>query len=148
MSATESVRKVSPETLDKLCDRRGKLRAELDDLNDKLKHQVDLFGFTPPGAEKSKRLTGTKYQATVSYGETTEIRDAQVETIERVCPENLFTKLFRKVMRYKLESGASLLLAGTLPDGAPPNLRRLFAAAVILKPRPPSLSVEKLSEDA
>lgn len=137
-------RKLSPDALDELCARRESLKAELEAINDTLKGQVEEHGFTPAGAEKSKRLAGKKYQATVTYGTSTEVRDAQVETIEKACPRDLFAKLFSKVTKYKLQSGASLLLAGTLPSGSPPNLRKMFSAAVVLKQREPSLSIKAL----
>jgi hypothetical protein len=52
-----------------------------ENLRSKLQEQIEEFGFTPPRAEKSKRLEGSLYQFTVSRGITAEIKDAEVERI-------------------------------------------------------------------
>jgi hypothetical protein len=78
-------------------DRRsaGRNRSEDEGLRSKLKEQVEEFCFTPPRADKSKRLEGTAYHFTVTRGLTTEIRDAAVERIRQVCPGDLFDRLFK-----------------------------------------------------
>jgi hypothetical protein len=58
--------------------RTGKLRAAL-------RQQVEDVGFTPPRADKSKRLLGTPYQFTLTVGLSTEIKDAEVERIGAIC---------------------------------------------------------------
>ncbi len=141
------VAKLSVVTIDALVDEREALKAKVDAINDKLKAQVETHGYTPAGAEKSKRIDGTKWQLTVSTGSTTEIRDAGVAAIEKSCPSDLFSKLFRRETKYKLVDGATMLLAGKLPAGAPSNLRKLFAAAVVVKTRAASLSVKLLGDE-
>ena len=119
---------------------------EESELRGKLKAQVEAFGSTPPKAEKSKRLTGNLYQFTLSQGSTTELKDAEVEKIRKICPESTFAKLFRTVIKYKLADGASLLLAGTLPEGSPSKLRKMFSQAVEMKETAPRLTIKALSE--
>jgi hypothetical protein len=139
--------KLSPKSLDELCARREQIQGELDEIATILKDQVDQFGYTPARAEKSKRLEGKQFEITLCSSEGTEIRDTAVEAIERVTPLDLFSKLFRKVTSYKLQPGASMVLAGTLPQGAPSNLRKLFAQAVLIKPKAPSLRVKRIGEE-
>jgi hypothetical protein len=134
--------RMSAERLDQLADEREKLKARIDVINDLVKKAVEAHGFTPPKADKSKRLLGEKWQATVSYGTSTEIHDAGVEAIRRVTPIGLFGQLFKEVKQYKLVDGASMVLARTLPPGAPANLRRLFQAAVVITQKEPSLRLE------
>lgn len=139
--------KLSPKDLDELCARREAIQAELDEIATILKDQVDTFGYTPARAEKSKRLEGNQFEITLCTSESTEVRDAQVEALERVCPTGLFAKLFRKVTSYKIQSGASMVLAAPrLPEGAPKNLRQLWSQAVLIKPKAPSLRVKRIGE--
>jgi len=141
-------KRMGPKQLDALAERRAELLAELDGIRLLLTEQVEGYGFTPPRAEKSKRLLGESYQITLSYGEATEIRDAEVEKLERSCPIGLFSRLFCKVTQYKLCSGASMVLAGgTLPKGSPRNLRQMFQAAVIIKQKTPALRIERVKDD-
>lgn len=144
-----SVAKLSVKALDELCDRRATLTEELKKLNATLQDQVQNHGFTPPRANKSKRLQGERWQMTVTIGTSTEIRDNVVEVIERACPAALFEKLFQKVTSYKLVAGATQLLAAPkLPEGAPKNLRTSFFKAVQTEPKAPSLSVKRIGEEA
>ena len=120
---------------------------EEEKLRSTLQEQVEEFGFTPPRAEKSKRLEGTLYQFTVSHGLTTEIKDAEVERIRAVCPEILFERLFRTVTKFKLTDGATMLMASRLPVHAPPNLRLMFSRAVETKETAPRLRIEKVAAE-
>ncbi len=120
------------------------LEAEGEQLRAKIQEQVAEFGFTPPRAEKSKRLTGSIYQFTLSHGLTTDVKDAEVERIREACPQDLFGRLFRAVTRYKLADGATMVLAAHLPPDAPRNLRQMFARAVVTKETAPRLRIEEL----
>ena len=144
MASQTTLRKLSTDSVDDLCQRREEIKAELAKIDEALKEQVEVHGFTPAGAEKSKRIETPAWKLTLSGGESTEIRDQGVETMKRVCPADLFVQLFSETTKYKLKSNASMVLAGTLPAGAPSNLRKLFAAAVVLKPKAPSLKVERV----
>jgi hypothetical protein len=108
---------------------------------------VEEFGFTPPRAEKSKRLLGTFFQFTVSRSLTTEAKDAEVERIRGVCRGDIFDRLFRTVTRYKLAEGATLVLAHHLPPDAPRNLRLMFSRAVETKESSPRLRIEKAAAE-
>ena len=123
--------------------RLEQIALEEEKLRSKLQEQVEEFGFTPPRAEKSKRLISTLYQFTVSRGLTTEIKDVEVERIRQVCPGVLFDRLFRTVTKFKLAESATQVLASRLPEDAPRNLRLMFSRAVETKESSPRLRIEK-----
>ena len=135
---------MSPLELDDAAAKLEQIGLEEGILRSKLQEQIEEFGFTPPRAEKSKRLEGTLYQFTVSRGITTEIKDAEVERIRQACPSTLFDRLFRSVTKFKLAEGATLVLASRLPVDAPRNLRMLFNRAVTTTESAPRLRIEKL----
>jgi len=136
--------RMSTSTLDLAAARLEEIRLEEEKLRAELQEQVEEFGFTPPRAEKSKRLTGIFYELTVTRGLTTEIKDAEVERIRAVCPDGLFGRLFRTVTKFKLADGATLLLANPLPEDAPRNSRLMFNRAVEMKETAPRLRIEKM----
>jgi hypothetical protein len=142
------VKRLSSAELDATGQRLEEIEAESDRLRTQLFEQVQEFGFTPPKAEKSKRLIGSVYTFTLSTSSSTEIRDAAVERIREACPDSLFRKLFLTVTKFKLAADATALLAGKLPEGAPRNLRQLFSRAVVLKEGAPRLRIEKAEESA
>jgi len=122
--------------LDTTAARLEEILAEEEKLRAELQQQVEEFGFTPPRADKSKRLLGTFYQFTLTVGLSTEIKDAEVERIRAVCPDGLFKKrLFKTMTKYKLA------------DGAPRNLRMLFSKAVETKETAPRLRIEKMVDE-
>ncbi len=135
------------DALDLAAARLEELGAEQERLRAELRQQVEEFGFTPPRADKSKRLLGTFYQFTLTVGLSTEIKDAEVERIRAICPDGLFKRLFKTVTMYKLADGATLALADRLPEGAPRNLRMLFSKAVETKETAPRLRVEKMVDE-
>ena len=143
MCHTWSVKRMTPQELDDAATRLEEIGIEEEQLHSKLQGQVEAFGFTPPRAEKSKRLEGALYQFTVTRGLTTEIKDAEVERIRQVCPGALFERLFRTVTKFKLADGATLALASRLPADAPRNLRLMFSRAVETKETAPRLRIEK-----
>ncbi len=138
---------MTDEELDLTATRLEEIRAEEEKLRAELQQQVEEFGFTPPRADKSKRLLGIFYQFTLTVGLTTEIKDAEVERIRAICPDGLFKKLFKTVTKYKLADSATLALADRLPEGAPRNLRMLFSRAVETKETAPRLRVEKMADE-
>lgn len=139
--------RMTADALDLAAARLEELELEEEELRAKLKQQVEEFGFTPPRADKSKRLLGTLYQFTLTVGLTTEVKDAAVEKIRQVCPDGLFKRLFKTVIRYKLADGATMALASKLPEGTPRNLRMLFSKAVQTKETAPRLRVEKIADE-
>jgi hypothetical protein len=60
------------------------------------------------------------------------------------CPDFIFEKLFTEITKFKLASGATALLAGTLPEEAPRNLRQMFSRAVVVSGGSTRLKVEVL----
>src|SRR6266851_6186884 len=105
---------MTDEELDLTATRLEEIRAEEEKLRAELQQQVEEFGFTPPRADKSKRLLGIFYQFTLTVGLTTEVKDAEVEKIRQACPDALFKRLFKTVIRYKLADGATVALADPL----------------------------------
>jgi hypothetical protein len=133
--------------LDLVAARLEELGEEQERLRAELRQQIEEYGFTPPRADKSKRLLGIFYQFTVTVGLTTEVKDAEVEKIAAVCPDALFKRLFKMVTRYKLADGATMALADPLSKGAPRNLRMMFSRAVETKEMAPRLRVEKIGAE-
>jgi hypothetical protein len=138
------VKRITNDELDLLAARLEEIRSEEEKLRSKLQEQIEEFGFTPPRAEKSKRLDGTVYQFTMTRGLTTEIKDAEVERIRQICPGVLFDRLFRTVTKFKLADTATQVLANRLPVDAPRNLRLMFSRAVETKEISPRLRIEKI----
>ena len=138
------MKKLTAEEFDAKAVRLEEIQAEAGALRSALREQVDAFGFTPPRSEKSKRLLGAAFAFTLSTSQTTEIHDAEVERLRSVCPANIFRRLFCAVTKYKLVAGATALLADTLPDGAPRNLRLMFSRAVQVKGGSVRLRIEKI----
>ena len=142
------MRRLSPEELDAAAIRLQEIGLEEEKLRSELLEQVAEFGFTPPRAEKSKRLLGTDFEFTLSSSSSTEIRDVEVERIRTVCPSRLFSQLFLVVTKYKLASGANALLSGKLPATAPRNLRIMFSRAVQVNEGPPRLRINKVAAES
>jgi hypothetical protein len=139
-----AMKRMSAGELDETAVRLEEISAEEEKLRAKLLEQVEEFGFTPPRAEKSRRLEGENYQFTVSRGLTTEVKDAEVERIRQNCPGFLFDKLFKTITKFKLIDGATMLLSNRLPVDAPRNLRLWFNRAVETKETGPRLRIEKM----
>lgn len=133
-----------PQELDQLAVRLEQIAAEEARLRQILRDEVERFGSIPPRADKSKRLFGEQFQFTLTCGTSTEIRDAEVESIREVCPASIFRRLFHVVEKFKLAEGATMLLSDRLPEGAPRNLRTLFHKAVVISETAPRLRIEKL----
>jgi hypothetical protein len=140
------MKRLSQSELDHIGTRLAKIEEEKDHLHAQIKEQIAEFGSTPPRAEKSKRLTGFEFQFTLSTSTSTEIHDAEVERIRKQCPLTLFSRMFVEVTKYKLATGATLLLSGTLPEDAPRNLRQMFSRAVEVSEGSPRLRIERLTE--
>ncbi len=139
--------RMSTSALDLAAARLEEIQVEEEKLRAELQQQVEQFGFTPPRADKSKRLCGIFYQFTLTVGLTTEVKDAEVEKIRQACPDGLFGRLFKTVTKYKLADGATMALASKLPEGAPRNLRMMFSKAVETKETAPRLRVERLADE-
>jgi hypothetical protein len=142
------MKKLSPQELDELAERLQRLNAETDEVRAELKAQLEEHGFTPPRAEKSKRLEGERFRATLSFSSSVSVIDTEVEKIKEACESSLFERLFREVKKYAIAEGAHYVLAGTLPKDAPRNLRRMFESAVVMAERSPSLKVEPKKKQA
>jgi hypothetical protein len=139
-----TVRRMSAESLEAAAKRLEEISLEEANLHAKLREQVENFGSIPSHAEKSRRLETASYQFTISTSSSTEIKDAEVLKIQEACDDGLFEQLFQRVTKFKLGAGAMKILAGTLPPGAPSNLRKMFAQAVIVKEGKPRLRIEKV----
>ena len=138
------MRRLSATDLDELGERLEMLAMEEEKIRLLLREQINEFGSIPPRAEKSRRLETEEFRFTLSSSSRTEIRDADVERIREACPQSVFEKLFVTVTKYKLAKSATMLLAATLPEDAPRNLRTLFARAVQIVEDSPRLKIERV----
>lgn len=131
--------------IDAACLRLEELEAGVQAIRAELLEQVLQYGIIPPRAEKSKRLCGELYQLTVSTSTSVELKEAAILAIREVCQLDLFERLFRSdvITRWRLVEGATMLLAGVLPEGAPRNLRVMFNRALTVKENAPRLKIER-----
>lgn len=141
------MKRLSQSDLDGIGSRLEEIDAEKERLFAQVKEQIEEFGSIPPRAEKSRRLSGYVFQFTLSTSSKTDVRDAEVERIRESCPVTLFSQLFTPVTKYKLANGATMLLAGKLPEDAPRNLRMMFSRAVEVSEGSPRLRIERLTEE-
>lgn len=122
-----------------LCDAA---KTDLDTYKDELVKLVTKEGSTPPGAEKSMRLEGNRYQITVSFGTSSSIDKEVVGKIQATLAEQrtpgLFKKMFQAHVDYVVAPTAQLVL-----ETAGAKLRALFARVLKTKPREPLVKVEK-----
>ncbi len=117
----------------------------LDEKKAELVKLVRKNGAIPPGAEKSLRLTGHRYQLTLSFGTTSSINDAVVEQIKHELAEQhtprLFHTLFHSETSYVVAPTATAVL-----ENLSAKVRALFAKVMTMKPKDPSLKVEKVAK--
>src|SRR3954463_12781404 len=93
------MKKLSAIEIDELAERLQEIDAEADAIRDQLKEQIEAYGFIPPRAEKSKRVEGLAYRATVSVSSSTTVIDTEVAKIREACDESVFSVLFRTVTK-------------------------------------------------
>lgn len=130
--------------LDALGLRLEEIAAEEEQIRTQVREQIENFGSIPPRAEKSRRLETEQFRFTLSSSSRTEVKDAEVERIKEACPQTIFSQLFIAVTKYKLAKSATMLLAATLPEEAPRNLRAMFARAVQIVEDSPRLKIERI----
>ena len=123
-------------------------KTDADQVREQLLTMVQKWGSCPPGATKSKRIEGDVWEVTASAGQTVEVKQSVVTRIFTILKDaglhlTFFNKLFKKEETYRLRPGAQELMASPLPKLAPRNLRQLFADAVQIKEKAPSLKVER-----
>jgi hypothetical protein len=109
-------------------------------------------GRTPSRAVKTLSLSGEKWEARVTRGLEVTVDTKLAELIKlalRAKGKNrLFRKLFRTVVTYVLAGGAEKFTnRQKLPEGAPRNLRSLFARAIQVRELAPQLEVRKRGKD-
>jgi len=138
------MRRMSEKELDNTAERLQEIQVEEEVLRATLLEQVEAFGYTPPRADKSKRLDGSVYEFTVTRGFITEIKDTAVQRIRESCPRALFDQLFQTVTKFKLAEGAHRVMADRLPNFAPRHLRMWFNRAVVTTETGPRLRIEKI----
>jgi hypothetical protein len=140
------VKRLSPSELDEIGLRLEELGEEEERLRSQVKEQIENFGSIPPRAEKSRRLETETFSFTLSTAIVTQIKDAEVERIKEACPASIFDQLFIAITKYKLTKGATMVLSATLPQGSPPNLRKMFSQAVTMTESAPQLRIKRLAE--
>jgi hypothetical protein len=142
------VKRLSRAELDAIAHRLEEIELEQDNLRRTLTEQIQEFGFLPPRAEMSRRLLGEAFAFTLSTSQTNEIIDSEVEKIREACPDEVFSKLFTTVTKFKLAATWVKCLAAELPHSAPRNLRWMFAKAVLVKESAPRLRIDKIEAEA
>jgi len=140
--------------VDELCEFYDELRKERDLADAKLKaareelhEMVERYGAAPLRATKSKRLMGTKYQATLTWSHSFTVDPLGAARVHAACfragRPSLFKRLFTRHFCYLVAEGAEQFLdrLGEIKD-APRTLRALFHRALHIERSPYSLSVE------
>lgn len=114
-------------------------------LRDEIITLVRKHGIVPDGAEKSLRLAGVEYQATVSFGESTKVDPAVVAKIQRALSAlkkpGLFKRLFHIEMKFILAPDNA-----DLQKQLPRNIRKMFERVVVSTEKTPTLKVEALKK--
>jgi hypothetical protein len=140
-----ALKRMSAMDLDKAAEMLTELEQDVEDLRERLRQQIQQYGFTPPRSEKSKRLQGLEYQFTLSTSTATEVNDFEAQKIATVCEPEVFNLLFKPVTHYKVALGASAMLARTpLPAGLPSTIRAMWARAVTFKENKPRMRIERI----
>ncbi|HEX4039046.1 MAG TPA: hypothetical protein VHX37_13380 [Acidobacteriaceae bacterium] len=148
-----------PTTVDALClllnEKKAAAEAAGEDLakaKSALIDQVQRFGYLPAGAEKSMRLDGNEFVATVTVGSTVEIVDRRVIELQLALSKakkpRIFPQLFERRVKYSLSKGASELLQSSiakLSDPVQKRLTQLFSLCFDVNSKSPSLSIESSS---
>lgn len=116
-------------------------------LHDELLEICEQYG--TPHAEKSRLLLGDEFKVVRSKKQSTSVDQPLVAKLYTVLKKrrcfHVFFLLFKVVVKYEVAPTAEKLLAAPeLPKRAPRNLRALFAEAVHVADKSPSLSVEPL----
>lgn len=106
---------------------------------------VKEFGEHPPKATKSLRLSGEKFELTISTPTTVRVSRAAVEklykTLVKARSAQLFKMLFTREEIYTVAPGARIVVEGGAPPCAPRNLKQLFYAALKIESGKPKLEV-------
>lgn len=109
-------------------------------------------GKVPARSVKTVSLTGKRYEVRVSkpLEITVDTRLAELIKIALAAKGKgrLFRKLFRTIVTYVLAGGAEKFTnREKLPEGAPRNLRSLFARAIQVRELAPSLEIRKREKE-
>lgn len=122
-------------------------KAALDKKKGELVKLATRSGATPPGAEKSMRLSGHIWDITASFGTSSSVDDAVVELIQEELVKTQTPRLFKMLFQSKV----SYIVAPTAPtilENLSKRVRELFARVMTTKPKKPSLTVAKRKKGA
>ena len=113
---------------------------------------VEAHGNVPAGADKSKRVSGRRNEATITRGTTIEINEDGVAELERYLDDKqlptLFHQLFATCTKHMLLKGAAELLP-TVQIRKPEHDRisTLFGQCITAKPKAPALKVTLITPE-
>lgn len=153
---TEKSGPIPATAVDDLCRDYNEKKAAADVANEALRASkaaliadVQLLGYVPAGADKSVRLDGVDFVATVTTATSVEIEDGSVIELQLALSNakkpGTFRKLFDRRVKYSLrKNAAETLQAATarLPEPAQKKLAQLFASCFAVATKAPALTVE------
>jgi hypothetical protein len=129
-----------------------KVTEDLLNLRARLVALVQRHGQVPARATKTLALAGDKYELRVSTPLEITVDTRAALRIKSACLRGgagrLWMRLFRTVKTFVLADGADKLLNETkLPEGAPRNLRSLFARAVRVRELAPQVEIREIGKE-
>lgn len=147
---------LTPSAVDALCVDFNEKKAAADVAGEAMRaskaaliDHVQRLGYVPAGADKSVRLDGAEFVATVTTSSTVEIEDGSVVELQLALSAQkkpgIFRKMFDRRVKYSLrKDAAEILKAATvkLPESSQKSLAQLFASCFSVSSKAPSLSVE------
>jgi hypothetical protein len=119
-----------------------KAKAELKNMKEELIALVEKEGLAAPKSAKTRLLDGDAWEIKATFGQSTEVVEANVLKLKAACVRegktSLFSKMFSTDIRYSLRRTARV--AAQL---APAKIKDLFGTCLSISSSTPSLKVEK-----
>lgn len=117
-----------------------------EEIEETLVNLVQVYGFVPANAEKSRRLNGRVAELTITKADILTINEDRVETLREALEANgfgdYFGKLFAKRTKYEVVEGAeSALKAESLPKRLSERVLQLWGRCISVRAKKPSLRV-------
>lgn len=121
-------------------------KEKADKIKARIMDAVEQHGQVPTNAEKSRRVEGRRYVATVTTGTAIEIDDQRCTDLElllsRARKSNLFSQMFARRSEFTLVKGADQVIRTTAwPKKFRDEITSLYAACFRPKTKTPSLEV-------
>ncbi len=112
---------------------------------------VERFGLVPTNAEKSRRIDGRDFVATLTTGDGIEVNDAAALELEillsKARQSKVFPSLFTRRTEYSLVAGAGRIIEHTKwPKRWADEIRNLYGRCFTANKRTPILKVERRAD--